>query len=227
MKKAYKKVPHFSKRKYRLLIKLFALDSDATKIARIVGISRNAAERWITRFRARIQELSEREKLRDATWVQMDETYFTKSREYFPRHTLPDPEVAVFGMIDYAGKVYAKVVPKANKTHILPIVRECCAPGATIYTDGGGIYKGLTKLGYKHSFVNHIDNEFSRYEDGACITTNRIEGYWGWQKQRLLKFRGVKWENLELHIAESVWRFNHRHDNLYKLLLREFRVAPL
>ena len=28
-------------------------------------------------------------------------------------------------------------------------------------------------------------------------------------------------------IAESVWRFNHRHDDLYKLLLKEFRARPL
>jgi len=169
------------------LIKLFALDSDATKIARIVGISRNAAERWINRFRVRIQELSERERLHDATWVQMDETYFTKSLEYFPKHALPDPEIAVFGMIDYTGKVYAKIVPKANKTHILPIVQSCCAPGATIYTDGGGIYKGLAKLGYKHSFVNHANDEFSRYENGGLHHYKQDRGLLGLAEAQALK----------------------------------------
>jgi hypothetical protein len=42
----------------------------------------------------------------------------------------------------------------------------------------------------------------------------------------LAKFKGVKWSNLYLHIAESVWRFNHRRDEVYKILLKEFRIRP-
>lgn len=33
--------------------------------------------------------------------------------------------------------------------------------------------------------------------------------------------------NLHLHIAESVWRFNHRHDDIYLLLLACFRANNL
>lgn len=69
--------------------------------------------------------------------------------------------------------------------------------------------------------------EFSRHVNNDCITTNRIEGFWGLMKVRLAKFRGVKWDNLAVHIAESVWRYNHRKDDIYKLLLREFRRKKL
>ena len=227
MKKSYKKVPHFTKRKYRLLIKLFAGDSDAAKIASIVGISRNAAERWINRFRARILHLAEQEKLKDATSVQVDETYFTPSRKIIPKHTLPSGEICVLGIINDKGKVWAQIVDKANKLEIIPIVLACCSPGGLVCTDGAGVYKGLGKLGFDHRFISHADDEYSRYERGLCITTNRIEGFWGCMKVRLAKFRGIKRENLHIHIAESVWRFNHRHDNLYKLLLHQFRVMPL
>jgi len=41
-----------------------------------------------------------------------------------------------------------------------------------------------------------------------CFVTNRIESFWDWIKVRLSKFRGVKWDNLLLHIFESTWRFN-------------------
>ncbi len=79
-------------------------------------------------------------------------------------------------------------------------------------------------LGYKHAVVNHLDYEFSRYENGVCITTNQVESFWAWMKVRFAKFRGIKWKNMHLHVAESVWRFNHRQNDIYLLLLDLFRV---
>ncbi|MDR2269125.1 MAG: hypothetical protein LBD94_02980, partial [Rickettsiales bacterium] len=64
---------------------------------------------------------------------------------------------------------------------------------------------------------------YTRYENGVCVTTNRIEGFWGWLKVRLAKFRGIKQDDYELHLKESEWRYNHRQDNIYKLLLKMFR----
>jgi transposase-like protein len=203
------------------------MDLNATQIADLMHWNRKTANLWIGHIRQRIMDLVEREKLCDAACVQMDETYFTKTKEYFPKYKLPHEEIIVFGCINDAGVVYAKIIPKCRKEYIFPIIFSCCAPDATIYTDSACMYKSLSKLGYKHHTVNHRDMEFSRYENELCITTNRIEGYWGWLKVRLAKFRGVKWDNLDVHIAESVWRYNHRQDNIYKLLLREFRVRPL
>ena len=227
MKNPYAKETHFSKRQFRKLLQLFCKDFNATQIADLMHINRNTANLWINRIRARILLITEREKMNDAVCVQMDETYFTKTKEYFPKYKLSHEEIVVFGCIDSAGRVYAKIVPKCRKEYIFPIIFNCCAKDATIYTDSAVLYKGLAKLGYKHHTVNHRDMEFSRYENNVCITTNRIEGYWGWLKVRLAKFRGVKWDNLDVHIAESVWRYNHRQDDIYKLLLKEFRVEKI
>jgi transposase len=32
---------------------------------------------------------------------------------------------------------------------------------------------------------------------------------------------------LRLHLKECEFRFNHRRDNLYRLLLKEFKINPL
>jgi transposase-like protein len=227
MKNRYANETHFTKQKFRKLIKYFCMEFTASQTAELLHTSRNTVNLWFNRIRQRIMLLVEKEKLRNATCVQMDETYFTKTKEYFPKYKLPHEEIVVFGIIDSAGRVYAKIVPKANKEHVFPVIFECCAKDATIFTDKAALYKGLRKLGYKHHAVNHRDLEFSRYENGMCITTNRIEGYWGWLKVRLAKFRGIKWDNLDVHIAESVWRFNHRQDDIYKLLLKEFRMNKI
>ena len=126
--------------------------------------------------------------------------------------------------MDNHQKVYAKIIRKVCKQEIYPIISECCAKDCIISTDGGTVYKGLSLSGYRHRFVNHLDYEFSRYENGICITTNQIESFWAWMKVRFAKFRGIKWKNIHLHVAESVWRFNHRHDDIFMLLLSLFRV---
>ena len=227
MKNRYANGAHFTKEKFRLLIKYFCMEMTALQIAELLHINRNTANLWINKIRQRIYELVEKEKLKNAKYVQMDETFFTKSTEFFPKVLFPYQEIPVFGIIDNTGKVYAKIIHKVTKKEIFPIVCSCCAKGATIYTDGATVYKGLANMGFVHRYVNHIEHEFSRYEDNICITTNRIEGFWGWMKVRLGKFRGVKWDNLHLHIAESVWRFNHRQDDIYLLLLRNFRNLKL
>ncbi|MBQ7673833.1 MAG: IS1595 family transposase, partial [Alphaproteobacteria bacterium] len=41
------------------------------------------------------------------------------------------------------------------------------------------------------------------------------------------KMRGIKKEKFNLHLKETEWRFNHRHENIYKLLLSLLRKNPL
>lgn len=123
----------------------------------------------------------------------MDETYFTKSLVHCQKYRFPYEEITVFGVINEENKIYAAIIDKPNKREVFPIIQECCSYGATIYTDCAVLYKGLTKLGYQHYSVNHLEKEFSGHLDNTCITTNKIEGFWCWMKVRLAKFRGVKW----------------------------------
>ena len=227
MKNRYANGAHFTKEKFRLLVKYFCKDFTVLQIADLLHINRNTASLWVNKIRQRIYELVEEERISNAKCVQMDETYFTKTMEYYPKYKFPYQEIVVFGIINEQGKVYAKIVDKANKREIFPIIQQCCAKNAIIYTDSAVLYKGLSKLGYQHYFVNHVDKIFSKHIDDMCITTNRIEGFWGCMKVRFAKFRGIKWDNLHLHIAESVWRFNHRQDDIYLLLLRNFRNLKL
>jgi len=227
MRNRYQNVSKLSDAKFRLLIKYFCKDFTVLQIAELLHINRNTANLWIQRIRERIFLLVEKEQIKNARCVQMDETYFTKSLEYCPKYRFPYMEITVFGIINEQGKVYATIIDKPSKKEVFPIIERCCANGATIYTDSATLYKGLSKQGYQHYSVNHIEKEFSKYIDKTCITTNRIEGFWGWMKVRLAKFRGIKWDNLHLHIAESVWRFNHRHDDIYLLLLKLFRANKL
>jgi transposase-like protein len=88
MKNRYADETHFSKHKFRKFLQLFCRDFTATQIAELLQVNRKTANLWINRIRARILLIVEQEKLRNATCVQMDETYFTKTKEYFPKWKL-------------------------------------------------------------------------------------------------------------------------------------------
>lgn len=82
-------------------------------------------------------------------------------------------------------------------------------------------------MGYqKHLRVDHSANEFSsRRVRGNHI--NGIEGFWGYAKTRLARFRGMHRDTFLFHLKECEFRFNHRHEDLYQVLLRLCGENPL
>ena len=79
--------------------------------------------------------------------------------------------------------------------------------------------------GFKALFiVNHGNNEFAI---NGTIHTNGIENFWGLCKSRLDKFRGLNKQFFFAHIKECEFRYNHKHINIYNVLLKNFRYKPL
>jgi len=72
-------------------------------------------------------------------------------------------------------------------------------------------------MGYrKHYRVRHGKDEFVRGNSHI----NGIEGFWGMAKTRLVKFKGLRRSTFYLHLKECEWRFKHRDEDLYRLLLK-------
>jgi transposase-like protein len=88
--------------------------------------------------------------------------------------------------------------------------------GVSIYSDGWKSYDGLILYGYKHKRVHHHENEFARGKNHV----NGIESFWSFVKRRMIKFNGIKKDDFLLYLKESEWRFNHRNDDIYKLLYK-------
>ena len=69
--------------------------------------------------------------------------------------------------------------------------------------------------GYKHHRVHHHNNEFAR----DINHINGIESFWAFAKHRMIKLKGIRKDKFHLHLKESEFRFNHKNDNIYSLLL--------
>ena len=81
---------------------------------------------------------------------------------------------------------------------------------------------GLVLDGFKHHRVHDHENEFA----SGKRHINGSESFWGFAKTRLAKQYGVRADKFPQHLKESEWRWNHRLDNRYTLLLQEYSPSP-
>jgi transposase len=220
----YKKRSKISEAKFREIIRLFALDIEASKIAKLTGISRVTINRILCRVRERIAEYSQQQSPFDAGEVEIDESYFGARRVRGVRGRRAKGKHIVFGLIKRGGKVYTQVVKNCSASVLLPIIRQKVDSDSVIYTDGFRTYDGLVNFGFKkHHRIKHGENEFAKGRNHI----NGIENFWSIAKTRLSKFRGISKNTFCLHLKECEFRFNHRDQDLYKVLLKILRDNPI
>ena len=209
--------------KFRQIVRCFALDLTASNTAELIGLSVRSTNTIFLKIRHRIAEHCEIiSPLQGA--VEVDESYFGAHRVRGKRGRGAYGKTIVFGLLKRNGKVYTEIVPDCSKTTLQAIIRGHVDLGTVIHSDGWRGYDGLVDIGYdKHFRVNHGVNEFA---DGERHI-NGIESFWSYAKRRLAKFNGVAQHTFYLHLKETEYRFNHRHDNLYLELLKLLRNNPL
>ncbi len=141
--------------------------------------------------------------------VEMDETYFSKSRRLgMPKHDgLAVDERTVFAMVERKGNVVARHVGGPTTLQVEPHIKEHFMPASMIFTDMSNIYQSLPKRGYEHRRINHSE----RIYVAGDLHTQTIEGFFSLLKSGI---RGVyhsvcaKW--LQSYLDEYAWRYNHR-----------------
>lgn len=221
-KNRYVKRSHISEKKFKEIVKGFSLDLTAEDVGRLTNISRNTINRFFKKIRGRLLFLSQ-EDMPFCGEIEVDESYFGAKRVRGKRGRGAAGKTPVFGLLKREGKVFVQVVKTCSKEELMPIIQGKILEGSTVYTDGWKAYDGLILNGYDHYRIFHSENEFARGKNHV----NGIESFWSFAKRRLSKFNGLKDHTFFLHIKECEFRFNHRHMNLYKLLLTHFRNFPL
>ena len=155
--------------------------------------------------------------------AEIGESYFGARRVRGKRGRGAGGKTPVVGLLKRGGKVFTELGENGSKAALMPIIQGQVLCAATIYTDGWKSYDGLVLGGYKHPRRHHHQNQFARGKNHV----NGIESFWSFTKLRLAKLRGIRAQYFFLHLKESEWRWNHRHDNLHLILLKNLRLNPL
>lgn len=212
-----------SRAKFRQLLKLFALDLTATQISALSALNRNTVNRYLRLIRQAIALYCERESPFSGD-VELDESYFGARLVRGKRGRGARGKTIVFGVYKRNGRVYMEIIPNCKKASIQAIIRGKVELTATLHIDGFRSYDGIVHMGYqKHYRVYHDRDEFVL----GTTHVNGIEGFWGLAKTRLVKFKGMSPSTFYLHLKECEFRFNHRDEELYQLLLKITRSAIL
>ena len=211
-----------SEAKFRQLLKLFSLDLDAGQIAVLTGLNRNTVNRYLVGLRARIAEFCE-EVSPVSGQVEVDESYFGGKRSG-KRGRGAEGKVIVFGLFKRNGKVYTEIVPDVKAKTLQSIIRGRVSIDSVIHSDKWRSYDGLVDVGYEKHF--RVDHGKGEYVSGTSHI-NGIEGFWGFAKTRLSKFRGIPKSHFYFHLKECEFRFNYRAEDIYQMLLKIARLNPL
>ena len=202
------------------LVKLFELELTARQAAIQTGVSYPTAHKAFTVLRCAILAAEEPTFL--AHEVEADESYFGPRRA---RRSRGDPKnrgrstphkTPVFGILERHGRVQVSVVPNCSAETLRQQTLRWVKRGTLVYTDKWRGYDTLTFCGYRHLRLDHA-RHFSR----GTVHINGLEGFWSYAKGKFVKHHGVSPAKFPLYLYEWQFRYNHRDENLFDLILAE------
>lgn len=110
LKNKYINCSKISEKKFREIIRFFALDLDASQIANITELNRNTVNRYCKEIRRKIAEYCKQSSPLSGA-VEIDESYFGARRIKGRRGRGALGKTIVFGIFKRDRKVYTEIVP--------------------------------------------------------------------------------------------------------------------
>jgi len=212
-----------SERKFRDLLRLFGEDVTADRAARLVGLNHKTAVAIYTLLRHRMTELAMLECPFQGQ-IEVDESYFGPARVRGKPGRGAGKKTPVFGILERGGRVHCQIVKNCSKSTLQAILKGRVIHSSEIHSDGFRAYDGLVEAGFaKHHRLRHGDGEFAL----GSAHINGIESFWSYAKRRLAKFNGIRKTSFPVFLKETEFRFNTRHGDLYKVMLKSCREKPL
>ena len=191
----------------------------AHQLRRMLGITYKSAWFMAHRIRHAMAQDSFCGKLSGI--VEMDETYIggklrcgsqiTKPGERPKDYLSPVAnKEAVVSVLQRGGSVRSYHVERVTAKNLKPIIKEMVAENAHLMTDTSTVLASVGRK-RKHSQVNHNAKEYVRREDGVCITTNAVEGYFANLKRGINGvYHHVGKNHLHRYLSEFDFRYNAR-----------------
>lgn len=175
--------------------------------------------------------MTEVRKMLDGT-IEIDETYIGGKRRGMAGGTAKKDKEVVVGIVQRGGELKFIHVKDATAKTIREVMTEHVSEDVdVIVTDESILYaSGLPKTQVsKRKAVNHSADEYVRYEDGFCVTTNTIESAFSLFKRGIVgSWHRVSPKHLASYLNEMTFRFNRRGSHtLFLDTLRHMITAPV
>ena len=121
-----------------------------------------------------------------------------------------DKKHPVVSMVQRNGEVRSYHVKKVTSKNLKPILNWNIEYGARIMTDSSTVLHGAIHP-RQHDQVNHTEEEYGRWENGVCITTNTVEGFFSLLKRGINGiYHQVSGKHLHRYLSEFDFRYSNR-----------------
>lgn len=192
----------------------------AHQLHRMLGVTYRSA--WFMAHRIRYTMSQEPLSSKLAGVIEMDETYIGGKRRFGPHANdssgrpkdRPSPfagKETVVSVLQRGGRVQSHHLQgRVTAENLRPIIDEMIDEQAHLMTDTSTV---LASAGSerKHDQVNHKAGEYARYQDGVCISTNSVEGYFANLKRGINGvYHHVGKQHLHRYLSEFDFRYNSR-----------------
>lgn len=158
--------------------------------------------------------------------LEIDETYVGGKRRNHQTWTVKpgqrgqdirgpfEGKAPVVAVLQRKGRVQSMHLQKVTGENLRPVIEKMVHPEAHIMTDSATVLtRVLKERQQKHDQVNHAAKEYVRYEDGVCISTNAIEGYFSILKRGINGvYHQVGKRHLHRYLTEFDFRYNTRKE---------------
>jgi hypothetical protein len=134
-KNRYQKCGKISERKFREILRYFALDLTASDTARLTGVSVRSINNIYIKIRYLLANESEKQTPFSGV-IELDESYFGPKRIRGKRGRGAKGKTIVFGILKRDDKVYTEIVPDASSASLSRVIRGHVAIDSIINTDG-------------------------------------------------------------------------------------------
>lgn len=202
--------------KIKKILRCFSDELTSVQASKQLRLNRHTTDSYYWYFREQIAAFQEQNLKRLSGNIEIDESYFGSRHFGDKRGRGAKWRIPVIGILKRKGLVYANIIPDTSRKTLMPIIEKLVRKSkSNLYTDKWRSYDGLVLSGYKHYRINH-SKEFVRSHNHI----NGIESFWSYVKRKMRKHNGIKRDKFYWYLKESEFRFNHRHDDLYKALLK-------
>ena len=171
----YYRRSRISEKRFRQLVRLFALDLSASDTARLTGLTTKTVNSIYLKIRERIAQSCERESPFESGEVEVDESYFGARRVRGKRGRGASGKTPVFGLLKRNGKVYTEIVPDCSKASLQAVIRGRVAPEVVIHSDGGVVTTGWSMLVMPDTFES-IMAAMSLRSEHVTSTASKVFG---------------------------------------------------
>jgi transposase len=199
---------HVTEHQFREIVRLFALDVEATKVAALTGISRRTINRYFRLLRVRMAQASE-----------------SHAAPGVPASG-PSPSGAVqrvpgFAIVARYGRIYTWILSEEDWARMT-------SPGSDTPPAGPGAPPAVDAIvDLRSGLLTRLLEDGERPPDERVTRIDRIESFWRATQARLARRRGLRPKYVYLHLKESEFRFNHKGNDLYRTLLALVRRNPV